>query len=54
MKIHSLEKYYQPASKDKYLHLREKIDVFPYDFRSKKGTVQRIKINKNGGLFASS
>ena len=61
--IHSVDKYFEapkaaPASgKDshKYLHLRETIEAFPFDFRSKKGTVQRIKINpKNGALFASS
>jgi hypothetical protein len=40
---------------EKKLRLRDKIEAFPFDFRSKKGTVQRIKINqKNGGLFACS
>jgi len=58
IKIHSLDKYYENQDKLRnmqHLHLREKIEAFPFDFRGKKGTVQRIKINqKNGGMFASS
>ena len=35
--------------------LRENLDAFPFDFRYKKGVVQKIRINeKNGGLFACS
>jgi hypothetical protein len=51
VKVHSVETKYEGPE----LRYREKIEAFPFDFRSKKGMVQRIKINaKTGGLFASS
>jgi WD40 repeat protein len=54
VKIHSTHQYYE-SNETRDMKLREKIEAFPFDFRSKKGLVQRIKINqKNGGLFASS
>lgn len=56
IKIHSTHQYYyDEETKKQDLKLREKIEAFPFDFRSKKGLVCRIKVNnKNGGLFASS
>lgn len=32
----------------------DKVEAFPYDFRNRKGTVTKIKVHPNGGLFASS
>jgi len=55
VKVHQVDNLFRQSREFKGVQLREKLEVFPVDSRTKKASVQRIKVNqKTGGVFASS